>query len=377
MTVAAENVLFERVLSHVYDASAGNRWDVAIESIRDATGSAAACMFFQDRARPAPQADVLKATGYPEHATAHYINHYAALDVRVPAASALRAGEVYLDDRTMAFSQIQASAIYNEFYRPADLAHCMACTLFAENTRSGYLSLHRSHRSGAFRPAETNFLERLAPHLIRALQLQRQIERAQALAGGLQLALDHFQTAVMLVDSSARLVHANAAADALLCRTEAPLRLAGGHLVTTLPTEAMQFQQFVALASNFHDASAPIMSLTGSGQQAVSVMGAPLRRLRRLGLGDTPLAILFMAEPRQAGITDADRLVRQFGLSPAEAAVAVRVYAGLAIKDIAAARSVGRETVRSQLKSILNKMDLRTQSQLVGEVSRSLARLRS
>ena len=376
MVLSGNNVLFDQVLEQVYDASTGMGWGGAIEAIRHATNSAASSLFFQDRAEPTRQITVIETPGYPDHAAHDYTNHYGALSVRMPAVLKSHVGEIYVDDRTMPFSQITSSVIYNEFYRPLDLAYCMACTLFRENERSSHVSLHRSHASGNFLPTETQFFERLAPHLVRALQLQRLVEQAKALTGGLRIALDHFQTAAVLVDGAARVVHANAAADTLLCRTESPFRLAGGRLTTNRPSEAARFQQLVALSSDPLGKTAPIGSFMDSDGNVVSVMGAPVRRLGWLDVGPTSLAILFIAEPNHMGPLKLDRLAQQFGLSAAEAAVAALVFEGLSIENIAFLRAVSRETIRSQLKSVLNKMDLNTQSQLVGVLSRSLAHLR-
>ncbi len=373
--IRTESDRFDQIIGQIYDAGAGQGWDAALRSIRDATGSAGSCFFFQDRSRPVTLTETTHHSGYPEQSVADYARYYATLDVRLPAARALQPGELYLDDRTMAFDEVRASAIYNEFYKPADLAQCMGLVLFADRGRSGYFTLHRSVGAGAFRATEVALLERLTPHLIRAMQIQRQVEQAQVLAGGLELALDHFPTAVMLVAANARLVHANPAADALLCRAGSPFRLAGGRVVTVLAGEAARFQRFVALASDPHLDPAPIFSLRGRGCDAVSVMGAPLRRLDRIGLGSARLTVLFVAEARTPGPIEAERLVAQFGLSPAEAMVAASVGSGLATEEIAAARGVSRETVRAQIKSVLHKMDLRDRSQLAIAVARSLARL--
>ena len=53
-----------------------------------------------------------------------------------------------------------------------------------------------------------------------------------------------------------------------------------------------------------------------------------------------------------------------FGLTAAEAQVAIDIAAGRSVEDIAASRSVTRNTVRSQLKSIFDKTNTHRQLQL-------------
>jgi DNA-binding CsgD family transcriptional regulator len=55
-----------------------------------------------------------------------------------------------------------------------------------------------------------------------------------------------------------------------------------------------------------------------------------------------------------------------FDLSPAEARVAQKIVEGSSIEDIAAANNLSRETIRSQLKSVLTKTGTSRQAELVG-----------
>lgn len=63
----------------------------------------------------------------------------------------------------------------------------------------------------------------------------------------------------------------------------------------------------------------------------------------------------------------------QFGLTAAEADIAVRLLDGQAIAAIALARGAQRETVRGQVKTVLAKLGARTQGQAIGILARSLA----
>lgn len=66
-------------------------------------------------------------------------------------------------------------------------------------------------------------------------------------------------------------------------------------------------------------------------------------------------------------------LQRQFGLSTAEAEVAMRLSAGMDTEEIAAQRGSSRNTVRNQIQSVLTKMGARHR----GDVIRIISRLRS
>lgn len=69
-----------------------------------------------------------------------------------------------------------------------------------------------------------------------------------------------------------------------------------------------------------------------------------------------------------------DALMRNFGLTPAETEVALALYAGQTLAEIAAARRTSIHTVRDQTKAILGKCNVRRQAELVGVVGNALAR---
>lgn len=62
-------------------------------------------------------------------------------------------------------------------------------------------------------------------------------------------------------------------------------------------------------------------------------------------------------------------LVNSFGLTPAEMEVSHHLYDGLHVGDIARARKTSPETIRKQIKSILNKVQVSSQSEFIGMVT--------
>lgn len=65
-----------------------------------------------------------------------------------------------------------------------------------------------------------------------------------------------------------------------------------------------------------------------------------------------------------------EMLVDMFAITPAEAEIALLLHEGRDLDEIALARSVSRETIRTQVKSLLSKLDLPSQKRLVMMLSR-------
>ena len=67
---------------------------------------------------------------------------------------------------------------------------------------------------------------------------------------------------------------------------------------------------------------------------------------------------------------EAATLAQLFGLSRSESEIAAMLAADLSLAEIAVSRGVGLETVRGQVKSLLRKMELNSQKQLVRILTR-------
>ena len=81
-------------------------------------------------------------------------------------------------------------------------------------------------------------------------------------------------------------------------------------------------------------------------------------------IDDRRLAMIIIVDPARSVPSERD-LADLFGLSPAEARVATALMTGKSLADIAAASGVQITTVRTQLRSILRKVGVKRQFDLV------------
>jgi len=96
-----------------------------------------------------------------------------------------------------------------------------------------------------------------------------------------------------------------------------------------------------------------------------------VRPARECGCAIVAVDALYSTPP---SFSSAD-LASLFGLSPSEAEIALGLLQDLPVADIAQARGVQAETVRGQIKSLMRKMGLSSQKQLVGVLTRVAAAL--
>lgn len=256
----------------------------------------------------------------------------------------------------------------------------------------------RSDVHGAPLPAATREeLERLAPHLGRAIRLsvRRLLPDADTLTGRLR-------PPAMLVSASGEVLHSNEAAQRLL-RATSLVRVRNKRLAFCAPYQT-RFMEDVAICearlksreSGARAAAARIRALriVGAAETAGAADGERGRAAPLPGgpemlyafynvvtpgevAGLRALAALTFYHPRSAPAVDEQVLATAFELSAAECRIVHLLVDGLTPKEIAAQVSVQYDTVRKQLQSIFQKTATRRQPDLLRLLMNLPARSRS
>ncbi len=210
---------------------------------------------------------------------------------------------------------------------------------------------------------------RLAPHLRQALELASALQASRAAERGLATALDAAPHAVLLIDRTGRLRHANAAGEALL-RLADGLRLlpepgGPGRLSTELPGEARQLHRLIgrAVAAGL---GGRMRVTRPSGEPGWPVLVTPLPG--PMGEAGRPAVAVLAGGPDTPPETETLRAA--FGLTHAEARVLRSIAAGAGVPGTAAALGLSAETVRSHLARCFDATGARSQAALAALVAR-------
>ena len=84
----------------------------------------------------------------------------------------------------------------------------------------------------------------------------------------------------------------------------------------------------------------------------------------KLGFYSDPMALIIVVDP-EARCPKADDLSAYFGLSFAESRLATQLMSGKHLRDIAAESGASTATLRTQLRSILKKVKVERQAELL------------
>lgn len=211
----------------------------------------------------------------------------------------------------------------------------------------------------------------MLPHLRRAIELTVRIQDLRTAGGRAQAAADLNTDGLIIVDQHRRIAFTNAAAEAALASGTAVFRQ-GGLLDARRPDHAARLVRLVAEAALRTGLRGGAMRLAqGEGRAPLALIAAPFPcGLTGLPTPTAASALVTLVDLGAPLAAPARRLAEIFGLSKAESELALALLEGKHAEEIALERDVRLSTVRSQLRSILEKTGTRRQSEAVRLLSR-------
>jgi DNA-binding CsgD family transcriptional regulator len=355
------------LIDRIY-AAADNQslWPNFLEHLAETLRCAATNLFIQDLRHAGGMGSATFNTDPAFNRS--YAEHYGKVNIfLIRGKSLLRAGNVCFSDELCPDAEAERSEFYNDWILPQGHGHGLLGVVFNDQSLVGNVGAIRGHSRTQFGREEKRLLGILMPHLQRAVELQRRINQLEALHAGTTEALDHWTTAVFLVDESGRVLLANRSAEEVLNNRDG-LFLECGTLHGHGSTDTGALHRAIREASCpglLNGISRRTLSMSRpSGRRPLSVFVA--RALRRDLFFNAPgSALVFVSDPEGAHPPCAEILQHAYGLTSAEANVASLLATGKDIREIADGTCVRQNTVRVQLKRIFDKTGTRRQAELV------------
>jgi DNA-binding CsgD family transcriptional regulator/PAS domain-containing protein len=221
-------------------------------------------------------------------------------------------------------------------------------------------------------------LQRLAPHLCRALDATLRLgpltDGSRQLARVLQL----MPSAALLLDGRQRIVHANPAAELLLRAGDGLMSVSNGglHLSAALLGERLALARNLAQALRVADGSGDLLGeplrvtrLSGAGSLLVVPVPLPPPDFSLWELSDSARLLVLVIDPGARNLAAATVLQAAFGLTPAESRVATLVGSGLSGPQAAQVLGVSPTTVKTHLARCFEKLGVRSQVELARMLS--------
>ena len=245
------------------------------------------------------------------------------------------------------------SAFYCDFIKNYDMGQGGHALLDSNAHQLSHLHVHRPRHAREFSAGELKLLATLRPHLNRSLHIYREMTGLRAKASLFDTALE-MVAATFMLDPTGWVLALNKNAEALLSGNS-PLTVQAGRLTARHPPDNARLA--AALAPSAPGAPPPELVLRGSAYcPGMRLTITPVNGRMAPLMSDVNRIeeVAFLVAARTIGPT-MQNLIASYGLTRAEAEVALLLAQGLRATHIAAHRETSTATVNTQLKQIYAK----------------------
>lgn len=369
-SVTTEETAFE-LIALAYDAAlAPEKWPVLMERLVKAVGTRSAIL---RENYAAGSVGLFEAMGYDPAFVAAYREHYVNLDYYAPILRRTPIGSPLRGSEAVPWERQRKTEFFNDYFVAQGIHHAFGCILARNDSYDLLFGMQREVGQPDFSEDDFRLIRLVAPHMARAVQINRRMAEVTAQKHWAWSALERLRVGVILLGDRGRPLFLNRAAERLASGRNG---FVAGREGLTLPAVAdtTRLRRLIADAASL---------ATGHGMAAGGC-------LRVRAVASTAAALQFQVIPLPQGLSErpwaqsscngcvavfvstaggprlsAERVAAMHRLTRAEARLAATLAQGISLEEAAAALSISIHTVRSQLKSVFAKTGVTRQAELV------------
>ncbi|TBY05402.1 helix-turn-helix transcriptional regulator [Rhizobium laguerreae] len=361
------------IVDAVYQAAVRSElWPDTLCAIVDYVGAVAGNIVYQ---APDGRGSFLIPGRMREDLNALYLQHYTG-NPYARAFEKVRPGEIAVGNKLIDAEAVRHSAFYADICEPQNIFNQLFLPHASLHERGGIggvaLFLSRQQDEHAVEAAAR--LERLSPHMARAIDLSFQVNRIARAPELPQRLIDAIADAAVLIDSRGAVLLLNAAAEALLkqadgiflSRSERPSLAA--HISKTSTRLVNAIRQALLIADGEDTPFDGALSISRpSGLPPYLVMITPLAPTA-VSIWDAvdsgARVLIHIVDPEAKTRRQAQQLQHIFGLTEAETRVAALVGSGMNLPEIARVLGISSNTVKTHTGRCFGKTGVRCQAAL-------------
>lgn len=342
-------------------------WQRSLQNLRRASGSTQMSMVVLDKRND--RMSVTELVNPVEGLAQAYQQTYQALDPGRPFTPRMPLGGWYIDARELGVRTLARHPFYGEFLHPHGLGSVMACLVDRQPYYEIYFSLQRPLDGPLFAPEDARALDWAIPHIRQAMALRERTSALTALQRMSMQLMDQLAFGVIVLTADARVLLHNSEGEAWVRRlvpNPAAPRTGTG---TGMEEEWKLSRPFTAMVRAACDANAPVPAQAATAQSRqgarAQVIVLPLPPSHAMGQAwQQPAALVAIHDARSSSPLLPQVLRDLYGLTPAEMRLATLLTTGIGLPEACEQLQIGRETSRTQLKSVFIKTGTNSQAQL-------------
>lgn len=325
--------------------------------------------------RPVPGDDQASLASPDDWELTTYRDQFFSLDpfVNLPLNKVIALSDM-LDDEALVHSDY-----YQQYLQPIGLFQILGLDVEEPGGMLARLRLSRRREEPTFCSEDRQWLARLSPHLRRAIRIYATLNRTTSERDVYAGAVSQLAVATIILDEQGRVLNMNPVAQLLVDQADG-LSIRGQHL------------QAAGRDTN-RDLQSALHAIVRAQQQGQPGVARALRVPRSRGRSDlglvvrpvpvsewsegqsSPCTAIFVSDPDLHETASKQSLGELFGLTPAEANLAILLARGLSLAEVSEAQNISQHTARAQLKSIFAKTGVSRQAELVRLIIKSVASL--
>ncbi|MBT3069403.1 helix-turn-helix transcriptional regulator [Rhodomicrobium sp. Az07] len=302
-----------------------------------------------------------------------YADYYHTVNPLAVALATVPAGVAVPDQALVPREAYKNSELIHDYSRRFDIRGSITLLAARNEQRLACLGVIRPYRSELFEAHEVAFVQRAAPHLTRALALNRRLAQLDGEKRTFEQVLDRLGHAVIVLSEDRKVCYENDAARRLF-RTGDALRVVQKRLAAASPIIDARLAEGVraALALKRRRGDT-IMVPRENGARPLIVRIMPFDQNSGFPLGTGTRAIVLISDQASTAENKANEMMNAFGLTPAEKRLVHELLAGRTLRESAESLAITRATSRNRLAHIMSKTGTHRQSELIQLVLRGSA----
>lgn len=356
------------LIEPIYAAATDRRqWPQLIGTISNAVGGEGGMLRLTDYSNR--KVGFFETVGYEPQFTQAYRDYYIALDPLREYFENSPVGTMNLASQLANYDSILDSEFYNDYMLPQSRKYLAGATLARDGNFTIQFAIQRSPQAGDFGSEEMQLLRLLLPHLTRAVQLHRLIGETSARTDMAYASLDQARIGIFLMDDCGHILHINRAGEKLL--SSGKISVFQQKLALTSPSATAQLHKLIASAAHptleqTLRSGGDMKLLSSEGHVDLKLCVTPLSgRDENINLSMPTGSVAVFVSRLGTLRLSWQRVATTYGLSPAEAKLAVIIAQGRSPDKAAKHLFISVHTARAQLKSIFTKTGTNRQTELV------------
>ena len=357
------------VIGDIYEAAyCPEHWEVALKNICSLIDAKSAGLFIKTHGKK----QVLGMYGYgvPKAGIFAYNHGFANIDPCFKIMSEEPAGKsrsILNPDE----SDFDHGVYHKLMNRPIGIHYVAGMNIFNDEFLYVGLGLHRGKEAGNFDQISFELVDDLLPHLQRAIRIQQEFTRLRMREKALTEGLSRLALGVVLLDENGYPIYVNPVAQSIF-ESHPAIE------ITPKGINAYQREQNKSLRKTIVDISTNgVKGYKTSGvtfglkhPEKILPLTVMLSPYAGLDLDIHEVAsearvLMYLSDPDASAAISTDSLQQLYGLSDAEATIAIAIANGFTLEQITETNHVTENTVKTQLKSVFRKTNSNRQVDLV------------